>query len=133
VHPEFMNITIRDDEAVNEEDAWNWPRKVRARVGFDYFPKAEELTKWMRLEDLGFIQQIMSWSRVDYLMSQGDEKFREYFRGMKSMPIPRDGIGVLPEHVRAQQEKLLKEVYGLDAATFDERWKQFVLKTYPKK
>ena len=85
------------------------------------------------LGELGFYDQMWSWSRIDYLMSLGDEKFAEYFTMVKSMPIPRDGIGVTPEMVLAQQEKALKEVYDLDAESFDQKWKRFVLRNYPRK
>lgn len=133
VHPEIVNITMEADDVVDEADAWDWPRKVRARVGFDYFPEAEEVLQWNRLGELGFLEQMMSWSRVDYLLSLGDEKFAEYFTMMKGMPIPRDGVGITPEHVLAQQEKALEEVYDLDAEGFDRKWKRYVLRNYPRK
>jgi hypothetical protein len=30
-------------------------------------------------------------------------------------------------------QKLLIELFELDAATFDQKWREWVLKTYPKK
>jgi hypothetical protein len=35
--------------------------------------------------------------------------------------------------IRTMAQQLLLELFSLDAATFDQQWRDWVLKTYPKK
>lgn len=130
---DFINVKVRDDDIVDEKEQHNWARKVRARASFDHYPRTAEVLGWRVHEDLSYLGHLMAWSRVDYLMSLGDSGFATFVKEMKSIPVPRDGIGVRPEQVDLLQRKLLVEVWGLDPDTFDQRWKAWVLKTYPRR
>ncbi|MEO6594674.1 MAG: hypothetical protein ABIP94_07960 [Planctomycetota bacterium] len=129
----MMNVEIRDDEAVAEEKQNNWPVKVRRRaqhVGA-FFP-FETMIAWEKWDEMGYHAHAQSWSRVDYLMQLDAEKVGLMIRRLKSLP---DGPGyeVLGAQARTLAQKLLIELFELDAQTFDEKWREWVLKTYPKK
>ncbi len=51
---------------------------------------------------------------------------------LKSLPPPDDG-GWTFDRQNALATKLLAELFELDPATFDTKWREWVLKTYPKK
>ncbi|GAB4143419.1 MAG: hypothetical protein Fur0037_11000 [Planctomycetota bacterium] len=132
VPTEFVNVLIGADDIVDEERQHLWPQKVRARVRFDHFPKTEEMLRWTN-KDLDFIAFVMSWSRVDFLESLGDDKLGIFFKGLKSLTPPAGGSGIPAARLESVQRKLLAEVYGFDADSFDAAWKRYVLKHYPQR
>ncbi len=129
---EFINVRVREDDVVDEQEQHEWARKVRARASFDHFPKTGELIGWQKYEDLNFIAHLMAWSRVDFLLTLGDDRFGVWVKQLKSLP-PVQGFGVPPEQLANLQKKLLVELYEMDERQFDARWKAYVLKTYPRK
>jgi hypothetical protein len=132
VPTKFVNIAI-EDEAVDASRQHLWPQRVRARVGNDYFPKAAELLPICDAKNFKFADHLMAWSRVEFLRKQDDKAFGQFVRDLKSLDLPSDGSKVAPERIQARQAELLVRYFGLDAESFDAKWKDYVLKTYPKK
>ncbi|MCA8974958.1 MAG: hypothetical protein KDC98_09565 [Planctomycetes bacterium] len=134
VPSDVVNVQILDTEAVSQDDKQaNWPVKVRRRAQHDgaYFT-FEQMVKWTKFEEMGYHAHSQSWSRVDYLLQLDREKVGLMIGQLKSMP-PAVGGAVPAAHVATKAQKLLIELFELDAATFDTRWREWVLKTYPKK
>ncbi len=129
----FLNVQIKDDEAVAEEKQANWPAKVRARAQHEgAFLPYEQLAAIVKWDDMGYHAHAQSWSRVDYLMQADKEKLGALLKQLKA--VAADGTyEAQGAQIRAMATKLLAELYGLDAAGFDQKWREWVLKTYPKK
>lgn len=132
ISPRHSNASTRDAENLDMRKAWDWAPKVRARVGHDYYPKAEEMLRWTDIDAMDFADHMMAWSRVDYLMSLGDERFAAFVDGM-SGPLVEPGQPLTPQILLEQQEVALNEAWGLDAGEFDAAWAAWVEKTYPKR
>ncbi len=133
VPSDTVNVQILDSEAVAEDKQSDWPLKVRRRAqhlgacfGF------EAMAKWEKFEELGYLAHSQAWSRVDYLMHLDREKVGLMLKKLKALPPPIDGPKP-PGEVATLAQKLLVELFEFDAATFDEKWREWVLKTYPKK
>jgi hypothetical protein len=128
-----INVLIKDDEAVAEERREEWPVKVRRRAQHDGgFFTFDQMAAWVKWEELGYHAHAQSWSRVDYLMSIDPLKVGKMLRALKALPqpvTPEEGAVALRERAAEQ----LQELFALDAAGFDQKWRAFVLKTYPKK
>jgi hypothetical protein len=134
VPSDVVNAQIRDDEAVAEDRQSDWPVKVRRRaqhVGA-FFP-FEKMVAWEKWEELGYHAHSQSWSRVDYLLSVDKEKVGRMIRELKAQPVPRTWGPEQSAQIREATGRLLMELFGLDAAAFDQKWRDWVLKTYPKK
>jgi hypothetical protein len=133
VPTEFLNVQIKDDEAVAEDKQTNWPVKVRRRAQHEKLciPFAT-MSQWAKWEDLGYHAHAQSWSRVDHLMQLDKQKVGEMLRKLKAVPPDGTWDGQAPK-IRALAEKLVFDLFGMDAATFDLKWREYVLKTYPKK
>jgi len=133
VESEFLNIQIKDDEAVAEEKQNNWPVKVRRRAQHDgaWF-KFVAMAAWDKWGDLGYHAHSQSWSRVDYLMQLDRDKVGMMLRKLKSVPSEHNYEAQAPQ-IRMLAQKLLFELFEFDAPTFDQKWREWVLKTYPKK
>lgn len=128
-----INVQIRDDEAVAEDRQNNWPLKVRRRAQHEgaFFP-FEVMAAWSEVDQMGYHAHAQAWSRVDYLMQKDAEKVGLMLRQLKALPVGTDGGAQQSAAARTLAVKLLAEVFELDPAGFDEGWRSWVLKTYPK-
>lgn len=133
VESDFLNIQIKDDEAVADEKQNNWPVKVRRRAQHDgaWFP-FETMANWAKWGDLGYHAHSQSWSRLDYLMQLDREKVGLMLRKLKNVPSDGTFEGQAAQ-LRTLAQKLLFELFEFDGPTFDQKWREWVLKTYPKK
>jgi hypothetical protein len=125
-------FSVLPDSEVTLTKEWDWKPKVRSRVGFDNYTKADAMMAWKGFEEMKFADHLAVWSRVDWLMSQGDDRFAIFMDEVKGRsgaagPVPT------PEEVHKLARNGLMRAWGLDAKTFDEQWKKHVLATYPAK
>jgi hypothetical protein len=130
----FVNVKPKDGEALDEEKQHLWPKKVRARAQYDATTvKFDTMLAWQKPAELGYHDHLQSWSRVDYLMQFEPEKIAHFFKTLKNLPLPRDGSQITAAQLLPMQQKMLLELWELDAPTFDAKWRAWVAATYPKK
>lgn len=112
----IINCGIRDDEHVDPMQQHEWHKKVLARCKRDdlYIPFRD----LCGLTDLGYYGHIQAWSRIDYLMDLDREKLGQFVLGMNG------------SYSFDRQEQMLQQLFGMDADTFDEKWRAWVLKKY---
>jgi hypothetical protein len=134
VESDFVVAKIKDNESVDKEKQNEWALKVRRRAQFDgtWIPFATMIS-WRKWEDMGFHAHAQSWSRIDFLMSRSPEKLGQMLKVLKNLPLPSDGTPVDKATLDAVAAKELQERFGLDDKAFDQQWREWVLKTYPKK
>jgi hypothetical protein len=132
IDPRFNNYDRPPGGEPDSRTAWDWEPKVVALVRFDHVRSFAELTSWFDYASYSFADYMISWSRVDYLMSLGDERFSIFMHRMKT-PI-MDGR-TLPsrESVLALQDLAIKEAWNTDLATMDRNWRAYVLEHYGQK
>ncbi len=111
---------------------WDWPPRVRARVEHGVFPPAAELLRWRYEDEAKLVDSMFLWSRLDFLMSLGDERFRIFLHRMKGR-IPAEGFMPTEEEVHKEQLLAMEEAWQLTPERFDEDWAAWVLQTYPRK
>ena len=133
VESDNLNIQIKDDEAVAEEKQNNWPVKVRRRAQHDgaWFP-FETMANWAKWDEMGYHAHSQAWSRIDYLLQSDREKVGLMLKKLKSVPSDGTYEGQAGQ-LRVLAQKLLFELFEFDGPTFDQKWREWVLKTYPKK
>ena len=107
----------------------DWGAKVRGRVQTGAFPAATDLVRWQEADIDTVNKHVMAWARIDFLLAQGDEKFANYLAILKGLPT----TGVPREQILQAQDEALAEVYGFDAAGFDEAWVAWVRANYKRK
>ncbi len=129
IETSFINITVKDDDSVNAKEQHEWERKVRARAQFDRTAiPFDTMMGWQTMADMGYHDHLQSWSRISYLMQVAPQKVGELLFRLKGLPA-----GTTNETLRLTTVAALKEVFGLEPATFDAAWREWVLKTYSKK
>ncbi len=126
---QFTAVKDNDGPGKAEQD---WAVRVRARVGHEYFPAAEELMNWMDYDDLSVVDHMMIWSRIDFLIDQGPDRFARFMDVLKDHPGTVDGLFSV-EQVQARQVQALGAAYQLEPDVFDVQWAAWVEATYPKK
>lgn len=110
--------------------AWRWEPLVRNLVttGGKFAPFAEAYA-WRDFGTITFNDHVTIWSRVDYMMTLGKDKWRTFLFEIKGRvhadwtPDQNDLIGAMRDG--------LQKAYGFSVLQFDERWAEWVKATYP--
>jgi len=134
IDADFVALRQKPGEALNREKMNLWPQKVRQRLEHQEmmipFATAAAWSKW---EDMGVQEHLQSWSRVDWLMSRGSGEVGRFLEELKKLPPMRGDQPLDKATIDARQDQLLQQLWHLDAKSFDEQWRAWVLDTYPKK
>jgi hypothetical protein len=129
ISPRFNSFTRSEGAAMLQNRQWRWEIETRKLLGNEKFAPFTELMTWRDFGQMDFPDHVMAWSRWDYLMSLGKEKFGVLMQKAKSLVDPTTGVmrGDVVEGCR----EALREAYQLSPLTLDERWKEWVLESYP--
>ena len=102
---------------VNAKDPWetaDWMKKIYGEVTggkeVSFAGVVPMILDKMRYRDLAYC-----WSYIDYLIRSDPERFKKFFERMKRT---------------IDTKKSLEETYEVSTATFQERWRAWVLKNY---
>jgi hypothetical protein len=130
VNPRFNQFDQDEGGTAEMKKVWRWEPYCRNLVAsggkFAPFP---EVASWREWDKLTFNDHVAIWSRMDWLMSQGKEKWSQFLFKVKGRvdenwsPDQNDLVGAVRE--------ALQEVYGVSVLDFDRRWGEWVKATYP--
>lgn len=130
VDPRWNSFDQNEGSLADMKPVWRWEPKVRQLVAADKGTPLAEASTWRDYGQIGFEDHMLLWSRWDYLLSLDKARFADFMMQVKGRvdpvtwrPDPSDLIG-------AARDALLK-TYSLTPLTLDEKWKEWVLKTYP--
>jgi hypothetical protein len=134
IESDFVTLRQKPGEALNREKMNLWPQKVRQRIEHQemLIPFAT-VTGWSKWEDMGVQEHLQSWSRVDWLMSRGSTEVGRFIDELKKLPPMRGDQPLDKATINSKQDQLLQQLWHLDAGSFDEQWRAWVLDNYPKK
>ena len=116
----------------DDKDIWNWAPRVRARVDHEYFPPMSKIFEWSDPLAMKYVDHMLAWSRVDYLMQTDRAGLARYLDGMTGR-LADAGVQITPDIVFARQPAAFEEAFGVTPAEMDAAWAEWVLKNYPKK
>ena len=107
-----------------------WEPYVRGLLtnGGKYAPFTEAYG-WRDFGNITFNDHTTIWSRVDFLMKFGPEKWRTFLFGIKGR-VTREWVPDQTDLVGATRDAL-QQAYGFSALQFDEKWSEWVKATYP--
>jgi hypothetical protein len=66
-------------------------------------------------------------------MTLGPDKVGLLLDKIKRMPVPLDGKGIAPEAMISAQTGALADLWQMDPALFDQRWRDWTQKAYARK
>lgn len=132
VDPKWNNFDQQEGGVAEMRKTWKWAPYAKNLVITQgkYAPFAEVM-KWRNFGDFKFNDHVAVWSRFDWLMSQGPERWQHFLFMVKGrvdanwLPDQTDLVGATRD--------ALREAYGLSPLNFDDKWAEWVRATYPSK
>jgi len=132
VDPRWNNFDQQEGGVADMKKVWNWAPYARNLViSKGKFAPFAEVIKWRDFGNFTFNDHVATWSRFDWLMSQGPEKWQKFLFMVKGRvdanwtPDQTDLVGAT--------RQALREAYGLSTLNFDDRWATWVKATYPRR
>lgn len=111
-----------------DEDDWRWEPRVRKRVEQRYYPTTEEVLRWDHDSTWGLAQDLVSWSRVDFLMQREGGRPGLLLYELNE-PLTEAG----PEALAELQRRALLRAFDLEPDAFDAAWAAWVERSYPRR
>jgi hypothetical protein len=130
VDPKWNSFDQTEGSPADMRKTWRWEPLVRGLVtgGGKFAPFAEAYT-WRDFGTITFNDHMAIWSRFDFLMAQGQEKWRTFLFEIKGR-VDAQWLADQSDLVGATREALQK-AYGISVLQFDEKWGEWVKATYP--
>jgi hypothetical protein len=130
IDPRFNDFDQNEGSTADMKTTWNWEPYVRNLVTTNgKFAPFADIYTWRDFGNITFNDHTAIWSRIDWLMSQGPEKWQKFLFLIKGrvdaqwLPDQNDLVGATRD--------ALKEVYGVGVLDFDLKWAAWVKTTYP--
>lgn len=124
-HKGYSFYDAGEGAAAIDKDLEEWAPAVRKLVKKDDAAGFATLARLNDYVDLDFESHLVVWSKIDFLITTDKEKFGKFVTMLK---VQESGAGMADA-----QRKAFKEVYGWTMRQADEKWKTWVLETYPLK
>lgn len=130
VDPKWNQFDQNEGSLADMKNLARWEPYVRGLVtsGGKFAPFPEAFA-WRDFGAITFNDHTAIWSRIDYLMSMGPEKWQKFLFLIKGrvdakwFPDQSDLVGATRD--------ALQQVYGIPVIDFDRRWSEWVKATYP--
>lgn len=124
---------VGTQHGARDEEQQRWePRVYGLAFNKAAVPWADMLA-WTKWEDLKAQSHLIAWSRVSWLQQRKNTDLRALLLAL-SEKLPRGLEGAERETAHVEkQNAAFQNVLGKPLAELETEWKQWVLKTYPKK
>jgi len=90
-----------------------------------------EVAKWRDFGDITFNDHVMIYSRIDFLMSMGKDKWKTFLFTVKGRVD--ENWAVNEKDLVGATREALKKAYNLTFLNFDDKWRAWVKKNYPSR
>ena len=106
---------------------WNvYCRNLAGTPKMTAFP---EVIGWRDFGNIKFDDHVAIWSRIDWLIAQGPDKWQKFLFGVKGRVD--DNWGADQSDLVGATREALQQAYGVSVLDFDRRWVEWVKATYP--
>ena len=131
VSPRYNSFTRGEGAAPIDSRQWRWDLIAKKLAIDEDFVSMAEACQWRDFGQMDFEAHVSLWSRWDFLMTKGPEKFAQFIRLAKGQIDPL--TGQIASDVLEGTRDALKEAYGYSPLTLDEAWRMWAVETYPSK
>ncbi|MCA8969197.1 MAG: hypothetical protein KDC95_05415 [Planctomycetes bacterium] len=107
-----------------------WRPKVRQWLDNKNTRPVSELIGLRDYGQLTKYDHVKCWSVIDWMMAQGNEKWGQYMNTVKGYIDPKTGLATAKEVLNLQRQGL-RDAYSVSPPMLEEKWKEWVLETYP--
>lgn len=129
VSGEWPNFDQNEGAIADMKLIERWEPYCRGLVANHKFTPFVEAVGWRDFGNIKFDDHVAIWSRMDWLLSQGPEKWQKFLYGVKGrvdanwVPDSADLVGATRDALQA--------AYGVSLLDLDRRWMDWVKATYP--
>ncbi|GAB4138337.1 MAG: hypothetical protein Fur0037_04000 [Planctomycetota bacterium] len=130
VDPKWNSFDQNEGSPADMKNLWRWEPYCRGMLsGSSKFAPFSEVYAWRDFGQITFNDHVAIWSRIDFLMSKGPERWRKFLFAVKGrvdaqwLPDQRDLVGAT--------RQALQDAYGISVLQFDEQWAEWVRNNYP--
>lgn len=129
IDPKWPNYDQNEGSIAEMKTIERWEPLCRNLIASGKVTPFAEVIAWRDFGDIKFNDHVAVWSRMDYLLSQGPEKWQKFLFGVKGRvdanwaPDQTDLVGATRE--------ALQQGYGIPVIDFDRRWGEWVKAHYP--
>jgi hypothetical protein len=129
VSPRFNSFDQNEGSPADMKKEWKWQPYTKNLVTtggkFAPFPEAYA---WRDFGNITFNDHVAIWSRMDFMMQQGPEKWSKFLFEVKGRSST-NGTADQSDLVGAFREGIQK-AYGFSVLQFDEKWAEWVKANY---
>lgn len=109
---------------------WKWKPYIRELLKGKKWSNFSETSQWRHFGDINFIDHVMIWGRIDFLMSFGKPKFKKFMFAIKGRWDHKLQKADVNDMVGAVRDAL-RTTYGLSPIDFDKKFREWAIKNYP--
>lgn len=130
VHPKWNSFDQNEGSPADMRDLEGWAPYCRGMLGSTgKFAPFSEVYTWRDFGQITFNDHVAIWSRIDFLMSMGPERWRNFLFAMKGR-VDENWIADQHDLVGATRDAL-QQAYGFSVLQFDDKWSEWVKANYP--
>ncbi len=129
ISPDWPNYDQNEGSVAEMKTLSRWEPYCRQLIANHKVSPFPEVASWRDFGNIKFDDHVAVWSRIDFLIAQGQEKWQQFLFGVKGrvdanwMPDHKDLVGATREALQA--------AYGLSMLDFDAKWAEWVKANYP--
>lgn len=129
ISPDWPNYDQNEGSIADMKTLSKWEVYCRQLIANGKVTPFPTVIAWRDFGDLKFDDHVTTWSRVDFLIAQGQAKFEKFLFGIKGrvdanwVPDQNDLVGATRD--------ALRDAYGFSVLEFDARWAEWVKANYP--
>jgi hypothetical protein len=129
VDPNWPSFDQNEGSVADMKTISKWEPYCRGLLGTRKIAPFPEVAAWRDFGDIAFDDHVAVWSRIDWLLSQGPEKWQQFLFAVKGRVNPGDWSTDQHDLVGATRDAL-RDAYGVSFLNFDERWAEWVRANY---
>lgn len=130
IDPNWSNFDQNEGSIADMKTTSKWEVYCRGLIGSGKFAPFAEAYQWRDFGDIKFNDHVAIWSRVDWMLSQGPEKWRKFLFAVKGRVNPKDWSADQSDLIGAMRDAI-QDAYGVSVLSFDDKWAEWVKATYP--
>lgn len=129
VSPDWPSYDQNEGSVADMKTLSRWEPYCRQLIANNKVTPFAETAAWRDFGNIKFDDHVAVWSRVDFLIAQGHDKWQQFLFGIKGrvdanwQPDHKDLVGATRDALQA--------AYGLSMLDFDAKWAEWVKAHYP--
>ncbi len=128
VDPKWNSFDQNEGSLADMKTTWKWEPYCRALINAGKVTPFAEAYSWRDFGKIKFDDHVAVWSRIDWLLSQGPEKWQKFLFAVKGR-VDKEWRPDQTDLVGASRDAL-QAAYGVSVLDFDRQWTEWVKANY---